>query len=541
MKEAAEAKLKAEEEARAAEELRFKKEQEAVEVKAAAEALKLQAEQEARAVAERRMKEAEEKLRAYEEAQRQQEIEAARLKAEQEAKAVRIKAELEMDAARMKTEEELAGRSATTIQMKWVIYKCTQTRKITIRRIVLLQTLYRGFVARKETRQRLCVIKLLQATWRRKAVLKSMQNMNLAAVRIQMSWKSHVLCRSFQKTISAVRKLNTFCRMALAKFRVDELMKLKAADECYQSKLTNFCNRTITRKRVSAVTFIVTFFRSAVVKWRSFRAARSIQSWFRVYRAGLRARKLIRGFRRLPAFWRSHLLRRKSSPKVKAALARIKRAEINAINNPTLQIGKRTQVALDTLLSGEMVSHVMGAVQSLELFTCSSKRCCEAFENAAAAHVLFTLLRSCNRSTPHQELLRLGLIVLLNVGRHGHLAASVAEVPDAAEALIDLMQMFRDKKNVFILATELLSRLVHASTDVKDLCNTALYRKRIDGIRHIIERKHRLEVRVSAVSSKVPKVQASSETKDFDQYKSKNYARVEPVHCIEHLLQLIDK
>jgi hypothetical protein len=121
------------------------------------------------------------------------------------------------------------------------------------------------------------------------------------------------------------------------------------------------------------------------------------------------------------------------------------------------------------------------------------------------------------------------------------LAASVAEVPDAAEALIDLMQMFRDKKNVFILATELLSRLVHASTDVKDLCNTALYRKRIDGIRHIIERKHRLEVRVSAVSSKVPKVQASSETKDFDQYKSKNYARVEPVHCIEHLLQLIDK
>jgi hypothetical protein len=61
--------------------------------------------------------------------------------------------------------------------------------------------------------------------------------------------------------------------------------------------------------------------------------------------------------------------------------------------------------------------------------------------------------------------------VLLNVGRQQHLAASLAKAPDSTDALVDLMQMFRDKKQLFILASELLARLVDASpaTKVRDL------------------------------------------------------------------------
>jgi hypothetical protein len=59
------------------------------------------------------------------------------------------------------------------------------------------------------------------------------------------------------------------------------------------------------------------------------------------------------------------------------------------------------------------------------------------------------------------------LTVLLNVGRHAHLAASLAACPDSTDALVDMLQMFRDKRSLFILAAELLTRLVSASAATK--------------------------------------------------------------------------
>jgi hypothetical protein len=65
---------------------------------------------------------------------------------------------------------------------------------------------------------------------------------------------------------------------------------------------------------------------------------------------------------------------------------------------------------------------------------------------------------------------RVALIVLLNVGRHANLASSLAAAPDASDALVDMLQMFRDKRSLFILAAELLARLVSASTATKVRC-----------------------------------------------------------------------
>lgn len=58
-------------------------------------------------------------------------------------------------------------------------------------------------------------------------------------------------------------------------------------------------------------------------------------------------------------------------------------------------------------------------------------------------------------------------MILLNVARHEHLALAVAQSSHATDALVDLMQMFRDKKSIFILSCELLTRLVRACNDVK--------------------------------------------------------------------------
>lgn len=144
-------------------------------------------------------------------------------------------------------------------------------------------------------------------------------------------------------------------------------------------------------------------------------------------------------------------------------IKRIKAADARAAADPSLKLGKQTMAALKVLQTGKMISQLLSACQTLELSSQVSRYCCEAFAQAGASDILFSLLRSCNRSTPHQELLRIALVVLLNVARHEHLAARVALAEDSTESLVDLMQMFRDKKALFILATELLARLVHAS------------------------------------------------------------------------------
>jgi len=182
-------------------------------------------------------------------------------------------------------------------------------------------------------------------------------------------------------------------------------------------------------------------------------AVSTIARWFRAMRPLLRCRKLRRGFLRLQAVIRARMIRSDNKPKVIAVLLRIQLAEQRALADPSLRLGKQTQMALHTLQSssGKMISSLLKACQTLELSTQLSHRCSRAFAEAGASKVLFTLIRSCNRSTPHQELLKHALVVLLHVARHHDLASSVATTAgaEAADTLIDLMQMFRDKKSIF--------------------------------------------------------------------------------------------
>jgi abnormal spindle-like microcephaly-associated protein len=99
-------------------------------------------------------------------------------------------------------------------------------------------------------------------------------------------------------------------------------------------------------------------------------------------------------------------IRVKNSAKVTAARKRIRQAEIRARADPTMRLGKRTVAALSFLQNGKQVSQILKALQFLQLSTQVSKHCCTSFAEGGASAVLFGLLRSCNRSQPHQELLR---------------------------------------------------------------------------------------------------------------------------------------
>lgn len=58
--------------------------------------------------------------------------------------------------------------------------------------------------------------------------------------------------------------------------------------------------------------------------------------------------------------------------------------------------------------------NVQGATVS-DAITRLSPRCCQRLAEGNAVQVLLTLLRSCNRSVPHQEILKHSVSVLLNL------------------------------------------------------------------------------------------------------------------------------
>lgn len=67
---------------------------------------------------------------------------------------------------------------------------------------------------------------------------------------------------------------------------------------------------------------------------------------------------------------------------------------------------------------------------------------------------------------------------MINVTKDVTLAENVVHNGDTTEMLVDLMQMFRDKKLIFNLSCELLTRFVFAQSDIKvikkfpfQLCN----------------------------------------------------------------------
>ena len=59
------------------------------------------------------------------------------------------------------------------------------------------------------------------------------------------------------------------------------------------------------------------------------------------------------------------------------------------------------------------------------------------------------------------------LAVIHNVAKHAQLANFVAKAENAADTLIDLMQMFRDKKSIFCQSCEILCNLIAADEEMQ--------------------------------------------------------------------------
>lgn len=122
---------------------------------------------------------------------------------------------------------------------------------------------------------------------------------------------------------------------------------------------------------------------------------------------------------------------------------------------------KHTAKAIKVLRKSHLIHEIIEAVSTLEKTTSKSIDSCKLLLKARALDNLLSLLGSCNRSSPHAELVRLILHTLTNISHHPSLL-SMMVTRESSSSISDVIQMYRDKPDIFALSTSLLEAFVRS-------------------------------------------------------------------------------
>jgi hypothetical protein len=217
-------------------------------------------------------------------------------------------------------------------------------------------------------------------------------------------------------------------------------------------------------------------------------AASVIQNAFRFSMQLKRIQLVSRGMIQLQSIFRGYRVRRTRSKRVVRVAQRIKYETRRALMNPAMQLGNRTDRALNILQTSQSLTKIMDAVKELEASTRLSVVCCQVFTKANAAEILLHLIQSCNRSVPHMELKEHILLTLENVAQYPSLVGSFAHYK-FAEVFLDNVQVFRDKDGIFCLAVTLLDRISKVDHAVAQFCATHEHLKRLKEVYRVVGRR----------------------------------------------------
>jgi abnormal spindle-like microcephaly-associated protein len=293
-------------------------------------------------------------------------------------------------------------------------------------------------------------ITAVQSAARGMLVRKSIRTQIEAACSIQKLWRGYRTNVDYLWTMLTVIRLQAIFRGSLARRKATSL-RLKMEELALEN-----------RKKAKAATVIQQAYRLALGKKLMIKNILLIQKVWRGFCFRRKCSKLLGSITKLQAIFRGYQVRKLSSQGVLKAALKITQANRTANENPQMILGSRTSAALLVLQTSKRLTEIMDALRTLEVSTRLSPKCCMAFTNEQAHRILYNLVRSCNRSLPHVELLQTILRTLSNVMKYQRLIEGNATLENT-EILLDLIQMFRDKETIFYLTARLLKRIVFSA------------------------------------------------------------------------------
>ncbi|XP_075689489.1 abnormal spindle-like microcephaly-associated protein [Rhinoderma darwinii] len=401
-----------------------------------------------------------------------------------------------------------------------------------------LQSVYRGYAVRKEIHKKQHAACVIQAAYRGFWDRRRFLRLKGAAVTLQQRFRALQLGRCellrYIQLRNSVIRLQACARGWLGRIQAARLIRERQVLRFSSAVLHHLSALRIQRfyrrrlvlkkaqKQITNVIYIQRWYRSkvqqrnfyitrqklitlqrAVRSWlqRRHEAAIKIQRNVRVYLQRRKAAKVKCGIVKLQALWRGYQWRKKHDTKAVKKL-RKRLQKINEHIKDEDKLCNRTLVALNYLLTYKQLSFILAALQHLEVATRLSSVCCENMAQSGAVKSIFTLIRSCNRSIPCMEVIKLSIQVLLNLSKYERTVFAVYEVENSVEILLDLMQIYREKAgdkvcdkggSIFTKTCCLLAIFALNSQRAREIRDKPKALDRICSIYKSIARKHKMD------------------------------------------------
>ncbi|VDI49418.1 abnormal spindle-like microcephaly-associated protein [Mytilus galloprovincialis] len=341
---------------------------------------------------------------------------------------------------------------------RYLVQKETGKLRKEIRAVICIQKAYRKVKARQQLK--------LQKKARQAYVRKftKMLWVNLAAITIQRFYKKCKLMQQAKEKLGKILIIQRWIKGRLCRLRY---LKLQRSIVVLQRKA-----RFHLKTRQEAAVKIQT----------------AVRKWLLIRKQKLKIKAIVK----LQSIWRGEQVRRRSiGQKIEKIRKRVEKANRSATEENKL--GNRMASALDYLLRYKQLSHILEVLIHLDVATRLSAACCEKFVSVNAVHVIYRLMRGCNRSQPHMELIKYSVSILLNLAKYEKTVYEVYNVDGSVDTLIELMQIYREKGAIFNSTCMLLGIL-----GMLDICRMEIHQdkklaEKIRSIHLLTARKHKID------------------------------------------------
>ncbi|XP_051929492.1 abnormal spindle-like microcephaly-associated protein homolog [Hippocampus zosterae] len=441
--------------------------------------------------------------------------------------------------------------------------------------VLLIQKYYRAFIRQRRERSKFLKLKratvVLQAAYRAYRVRRDIRQQSRAATLIQSSWRCSVQRRLFLKSRAAAVKLQEWVRaMRLGKEERENYLRTRRAAIALQTHyrawivrkreldaanarrrlhfaaavyhhlsaikiqralrahralesakrrihsvvvIQNLVRARFQRRRYLAQRRKIVTVQRAVRRWlvRRHNSASVIQCAARRFLLIRHQKKVERGIVKIQALWRGHVSRRlNDNSKVIKLRRRLHEVSAGAREEDKLQ--NKTSSALDCILRYRHFSSLLEALKNLEAATRLSPVCCEHLVESGATGVIFTLIRSCNRSVPCMDVITYSVQILLNLSKYHKTIEAVYLVENSVETLVSLIQTYREKAggkvadkgaSIFTKACFLLVLLLQDKSHAVEAMNCPKVLERVTSIYRLTVRKYKMDAERNVAKQKM--------------------------------------
>ncbi|XP_013979018.1 abnormal spindle-like microcephaly-associated protein [Salmo salar] len=415
--------------------------------------------------------------------------------------------------------------AAVTIEASWRGHATRNHLRKEQRAAVLVQSSFRGWVQKRAFQRQkeaaLVLQRRVRAMQQAKAERVKYTRLKQATITVQAHCRGWIVRRQLRDTASAERRVR-FCAAVyhhLCAVRIQRALRSHWALQSAKRQITSviFIQRwlraRLQRRRYLEDRRRLVVAQRAARSWlaRRHHAASTIQQAARTFLLRRREQRVQQGIIKAQALWRGHQSRKlHDNRKVVSMRHRLRKVSEEVREEDRLC--NKTSWAIEYLLKYKQFSYILEALKNLETATRLSPECCERLVTSGATLVIFTLIRSCNRSVPSMEVITYAIQVLLNLSKYDKTIEAVYAVENSVDTLLDLLQIYREKAgdkvadkggSIFTKACFLLIILLQDKYRALEVRKLSKAVDRLRSIYRLTARKHKMDAERTVVKQKM--------------------------------------